>query len=276
MAPISNESILNGDTTDGLKNIDVLIPKNELTVVTGVSGSGKSSLVYDTLFAESNARFTESLSTYNRSFLQQNSEAEMTSFSGLGPAIAINRKGGTPSKRSTVGTLSGVYDAFRLLYSRIAQHEGEIFTAQHFSFNHHLGACPTCEGLGVKLKCDPDEVIISPEETIWEGAISTNKAVAYYADVNGQFMATLKEAAQQNNWNIERPWQELEAEIKEAILYGTGDAEWNVTWEFKTKTSTGTQELTAKWLGFCNYIDEEYKRKLHNKTLSYSKIYCTK
>ena len=114
----ANEIILNGVTTHGLKNIDVRIPKNQLTVVTGVSGSGKSSLVYDTLFAESNARFTESLSTYNRSFLKQNSEAEISSSAGLTPAIGINRKGGVTSKRSTVGTLSGVYDAFRLLYSR--------------------------------------------------------------------------------------------------------------------------------------------------------------
>jgi excinuclease ABC subunit A len=264
---ISTEIVLNGVTTHGLKNIDVRIPKNQLTVVTGVSGSGKSSLVYDTLFAESNARFTESLSTYNRSFLQQNSEAKIASFSGLGPAIGINRKGGTPSKRSTVGTLSSVYDAFRLLYSRIAQHEGEIYTAQHYSFNHHLGACPDCEGLGEILTCDPDQIIISPYTSIWDGAITTNKAIAYYADVNGQFIATLKEAAKQRNWNIERPWHELEKEIQEVILYGTGDAIWNVTWEFVTKTGTGTQELTAKWLGLCNYIDDEYQRKLHNKNI---------
>ena len=200
-------------------------------------------------------------------FLQQNSEAEMVSFSGLGPAIGINRKGGTPSKRSTVGTLSGVYDAFRLLYSRIAQHEGEIYTAQHFSFNHHLGACPVCEGLGIKLKCDPDEVIVSADKSIWNGAISTNKAVAYYADVNGQFMATLKEAAHQNKWDIDAPWNQLTDEVQNAILYGTGDTTWNVTWEFVTKTSTGTQEITAKWLGVCHYIDDEYQRKLHNKNI---------
>jgi excinuclease ABC subunit A len=264
---VPNEIILNGVTTHGLKNIDVRIPKNQLTVVTGVSGSGKSSLVYDTLFSESNARFTESLSTYNRSFLQQNSEAEIASFSGLGPAIGINRKGGTPSKRSTVGTLSGVYDAFRLLYSRIAQQEGEIYTAQHFSFNHHLGACPECEGLGVKRKCDPEKVIVSRERPILDGAISVNKAVAYYADVNGQFMATLKEVAKQKNWNIERPWQQLENEVKDAILYGTGDAIWDVTWTFNTKSRTGTQSLTAKWLGLCNYIDDEYQRKIHNKNI---------
>ena len=264
----ANEIVLNGVTTHGLKKIDVRIPKNQLTVVTGISGSGKSSLVYDTLFAESNARFTESLSTYNRSFLQQNSKAKITSFSGLGPAIGINRKGGSPSKRSTVGTLSGVYDVFRLLYSRIAQHEGESYTAQHFSFNHHLGACPECEGLGVKLKCDSDAVVVSPEKSILDGAIAVNKIVGYYADVNGQFIATLKEAAKQNNWNITLPWNELTAEVKYVILYGTGEMEYDVTWEYQTKTKSGTQELTAKWLGICNYIDNEYQRKLHNKNIS--------
>ncbi len=262
---VQKEIVLNGVTTHGLKNINVRIPKNQLTVVTGLSGSGKSSLVYDTLFAESNARFTESLSTYNRSFLQQNSAAEIASFAGLGPAIGINRKGGAPSKRSTVGTLSGVYDAFRLLYSRIAQEEGAIYTAQHFSFNHHLGACLACEGLGLQDTCDPDKVIVAQEKSIFEGAISTNKAVAYYADVNGQFMATLKEVAKQKKWNIDRPWQELEDEQKEVILYGAGDALWDVTWEFNTKSRKGTQSLSAKWLGFCPYIDAEYQRKRHNK-----------
>jgi excinuclease ABC subunit A len=262
---VHKEIILKGVTTHGLKQVDVRIPKNQLTVVTGISGSGKSSLVYDTLFAEANARFTESLSTYNRSFLQQNSEAEIASFSGLGPAIGINRKGGSPSKRSTVGTLSGVYDAFRLLYSRIAQHEGQSYTAQHFSFNHHLGACPECEGLGVLHTCDPDEVIVYPDKSIFDGAISVNKVIAYYADVHGQFMATLQEVAQLRNWNIQQPWQDLDNDIKQVILYGTGDANYDVTWQFNTKSRTGTQSLTAKWLGLCNYIDEEYQRTLHNK-----------
>ena len=263
----TNEIILNGVTTNGLKNIDVRIPKNQLTVVTGVSGSGKSSLVYDTIFAESNARFTESLSTYNRSFLQQNSRAEITAFSGLGPAIGINRRGGAPSKRSTVGTLSGIYDAFRLLYSRIAQENGKIHTAQHFSFNHHIGACPECAGLGVKRRCDPKQVINSPEKSILDGACSVNKAIAYYADVNGQFIATLKEVASQKNWDLTLPWQELNELVQQVILYGTGDAIWNVNWEYNTKSRSGTQALTAKWLGFCHYIDDEYQRKQHNKNI---------
>lgn len=264
-----NEIILNGVRTHGLKNIDVRIPKNQLTVVTGLSGSGKSSLVYDTLFAEANTRFTESLSTYNRSFLQQNSSAKITSASGLGPAIGINRKEGTPSRRSTVGTLSGVYDAFRLLYSRIAQYAGEIYTAQHFSFNHHLGACPDCSGLGLQHRCDPEEIIIAPDKPLMEGATSSNKALTYYTDPHGQFIATFMEVARQKAWNIDLPWEALEEEVKEGILYGTGDAIWNVTWEFRNKTRSGTQSLQAKWLGLCHYIDDEYQRKRHNKQIKH-------
>ncbi len=261
-----DEIQLRGVTTHGLKGFDVTIPKHQLTVVTGVSGSGKSSLVYDTLFAESNARFTESLSTYNRSFLQQNSEAEMTSFSGLGPAIGINRKGGAPSARSTVGTLSGVYDAFRLLFSRVAQHEGQSFTAQHFSFNHHLGACPECEGLGVQQTCDPEAVIAYPNRSVLEGAIVTNKTMAYYADPGGQFMSTLREVARQQHWDIDLPWEQLPNEVQEVILYGTGETVWESTWEFSTKSRSGTQELKARWLGLCNYINDQYQRTLHNKS----------
>lgn len=267
--PLNKEIVLNGVTTHGLKSIDVRIPKNQLTVVTGISGSGKSSLVYDTLFAEANARFTESLSAYNRTFLQQNSQAEMTSFSGLGPAIGINRRKGALARRSTVGTLSGIYDAFRLLYSRIAQHEGKPYTAQHFSFNHHLGACPKCDGLGTIQQCNPESLITAPHHALLDGALSTNKALAYYADIHGQFMATLKEVADQHGWNIDRPWPDLEEEIKDIILYGTGERTWDVTWHFKTKTKSGTQALTAKWLGFCHYIEDEYNRRLHNKNIEH-------
>lgn len=263
----STEIVLNGVTTNGLKKIDVRIPKHQLTVVTGVSGSGKSSLVYDTLFAESNVRFTESLSTYHRTFLKQNSNARILSFSGLGPAVGINRRGGRPSRRSTVGTLSGVYDSLRLLYSRIAQHDGQVYTAQHFSYNHHLGACPDCLGLGVIRQCDPEAVIVSVDRSISDGAISSNTAMAYYANPHGQFMATLRVAAKHNNWDIDQPWQEMSTEIRDAILYGTGDQVWDVSWVYQTKSRSGTQELKAKWLGLCHYIDEEYQRKRDNKNI---------
>ncbi len=266
--PFDNSKIiLQGVNTHALKNIDVEIPRDQLTVVTGISGSGKSSLVYDTLFAEASTRFSESLSAHSRSFIQQSNEAKITFSSGLGPAIGINRKVGSLSNRSTVGTLSGVYDVFRLLYSRIAQREGRDFTAQHFSFNHHLGACPECKGLGSVLKCDPDKIILHPDQNVLEGAISMNKAIHYYGDPHGQFMATLKEVANKRNWDLSQSWSDLPREIQQVILFGAGDKVWEVQWEFTTKSRTGTQELKAKWLGLCHYIEDEYQRKLHNKNI---------
>lgn len=260
--------VLKGITTHHLKNIDVTIPRNQISVVTGLSGSGKSSLVFDTLYAEANSRFTESLSTYNRSFLKQSNQAQLKESYGLGPVIAIKKRVGSGSKRSTVGTLTGVYDHFRLLYSRIGQLEGRNHTAQSYSFNHQLGACSHCKGLGQKLTCDPDGFISDPSKSILDGPFVNNKSANYYTDVDGQFVAILKEVAHQNNWNIEVSWNDLDEAIKQVILYGTGDQKYNVIWKYKTKYRSGNQSLSSQWLGFCNYIDEEYKRKIQNKNIT--------
>lgn len=261
--------VLKGVSTHGLKKIDVRYPKEQLTVVTGVSGSGKSSLAFDTLFAESHARFTESLSAHSRTFIQQSNPAKLESAIGLGPAVGLQRRMGALSKRSTVGTLSGVYDVLRLIYSRIAQEAGSSYSAQHFSFNHHLGACTTCAGLGYELKADPDLIITDPTRSVLDGACSTNKAVKYYADPGGQFMATLRTAAAVKGWDLDVPWHGLSDEVKHMVLYGTGDQLWDVEWTFTTKGRTGTQSLQTKWEGFCHYIQDEYERRLHNKNIAH-------
>jgi excinuclease ABC subunit A len=261
----TDEIVLKGVQTHKLKNIDVRIPKNKITAVTGLSGSGKSSLAYDTIFAESNARFTESLSAYNRSLIHQRNEAVIGESEGLGPSIAMRRKATSNTNRSTVGTLSGIYDSLRLLYARIGAQHGQSYSAQSFSFNHHSGACESCGGLGVQLKCDPDAVIIDPEKSIFDGAITTNKAVQYYADLHGQFIATLQTLAAHRTWDLSHPWKDLTEEQQQMVLYGGDDTEWEVEWTFKTKSRTGTQQLKAKWLGLCTYLDDEYQRRLSNK-----------
>ena len=106
-----------------LKNISLEIPHNKLTVITGVSGSGKSSLAFDTIFAEGQRQYVESLSPYMRQFLGQKKPADVDEIIGLAPSISIDQKALSHNPRSTVGTLTDIYDYLRILYARV----GEVF-----------------------------------------------------------------------------------------------------------------------------------------------------
>ena len=110
---------IKGARENNLKNIDVVIPRDKLTVVTGLSGSGKSSLAFDTVYAEGQRRYVESLSSYARMFLGQMDKPDVDSIDGLSPAISIDQKTTSKNPRSTVGTVTEIYDYLRLLYARI-------------------------------------------------------------------------------------------------------------------------------------------------------------
>jgi excinuclease ABC subunit A len=110
---------VHGARQHNLKNIDVEIPRNSLTVITGLSGSGKSSLAFDTIYAEGQRRYVEMLSTYARQFLDQMERPDVDSIEGLSPAISIEQKTTSRSPRSTVGTITEIYDYLRVLYSSI-------------------------------------------------------------------------------------------------------------------------------------------------------------
>jgi len=111
--------IVQGARTHNLKNIDVTIPRDKLVVITGISGSGKSSLAFDTLYAEGQRRYVESLSTYARQFLSMMDKPDMDQISGLSPAISIEQKSTSHNPRSTVGTITEIYDYLRLLFARV-------------------------------------------------------------------------------------------------------------------------------------------------------------
>src|SRR5512142_1159268 len=111
--------VIRGAREHNLKNVSLNIPRNALVVLTGVSGSGKSSLAFDTLFAEGQRKYVESLSAYARQFLEQMQKPEVDYIEGLSPSIAINQKTVSKSPRSTVGTITEVYDYMRVLFTRI-------------------------------------------------------------------------------------------------------------------------------------------------------------
>ena len=111
--------VVRGARANNLKNIDVEIPRDKLVVMTGLSGSGKSSLAFDTIFADGQRRYMESLSSYARQFLGQMEKPDVDSIEGLSPAISIDQKTTSQNPRSTVGTVTEIYDYLRLLYARI-------------------------------------------------------------------------------------------------------------------------------------------------------------
>ena len=141
---------IRGANENNLKNIDVDIPRNELVVLTGLSGSGKSSLAFDTIYAEGQRRYMESLSSYARQFLGQIEKPDVESIEGLSPAISIDQKSTNHNPRSTVGTVTEIYDYFRLLYARVG-----------------IPHCPKCGREIAKQSVDQmvDQIMALPERT---------------------------------------------------------------------------------------------------------------
>jgi len=121
-----NSLLIKGAREHNLKNIDIEIPHHKLVVITGLSGSGKSSLAFDTIFAEGQRRYLESLSSYARQFLEKMEKPDVDLIEGLSPAIAINQKASSHNPRSTVGTVTEIYDYMRVLFSRC----GKVFCPQ--------------------------------------------------------------------------------------------------------------------------------------------------
>src|SRR6056297_3457834 len=113
--------IIKGAKLHNLKNIDVVIPRNKLVVITGLSGSGKSSLAFDTLYAEGQRRYVESLSSYARQFMGKLNKPKVEDIKGIAPAIAIEQKVNSTNPRSTVGTTTEIYDYLKLLFARIGK-----------------------------------------------------------------------------------------------------------------------------------------------------------
>lgn len=166
------EIIVKGAKQNNLKNIDVTVPRNKLTVFTGVSGSGKSTLAFDTIFAEGQRRYVESLSSYARQFLGQMEKPDVELIEGLSPAISIDQKTTSHNPRSTVGTVTEIYDYFRLLYARIG-----------------IPHCPNCGREIRRQTVDEicDQIMTMPERTkiMVEAPVVRGKKGMYDKELKG-------------------------------------------------------------------------------------------
>jgi excinuclease ABC subunit A len=256
-------TVFKGITTHNLKNIDVEIPQHKISVITGLSGSGKSSLAFDTLYAEGRNRFLESFSPYIRSQIGMQARADFEEVTGLTPVIAINRQMMKSGARSTVGTMTGIYDLYRLMFSRIGKSGDytEPPLSSLFSFNHQNGACTMCDGLGEITVGDPEKLITNPELSIADGAMKGHKWGKFYGDPFGQYIHTLNAAGARFGMDFNKPWLELTNEEKMISMFGTGNEQYDVVWKYKRGKREGEHQFSGPWMGFVNLINDEYQRK---------------
>ncbi|WP_195311902.1 excinuclease ABC subunit UvrA [Ligilactobacillus salivarius] len=399
-----NKIKIRGARAHNLKNIDVDIPKDKLVVVTGLSGSGKSSLAFDTLYAEGQRRYVESLSAYARQFLGQTDKPDVDSIDGLSPAISIDQKTTSKNPRSTVGTVTEINDFLRLLWARVGtpicpndgheitsqspeqmvdkilelpertklqilapivrgkkgQHkkiiekvkkdgfvriivDGEIHDVEEeieldknkkhdisvvvdrivlkdgirsrlfdsleaalrltngnvavdvigdkmlqfsenfscpycgftigelepriFSFNAPFGACPDCDGIGVKLEVDKDLVIPDDTKTLNEGAL------APWNPISSKYYPTmLQQACEAFGIDMDTPFKDLPDKDKKIILYGAGDREFHFKFE---SDFGGLKDIDTTFEGVIPNVERRYRETNSDFTRDVMRQYMT-
>jgi len=269
---------LQGVRTHNLKHLDVVIPAQGLTVVTGPSGSGKSSLAFDTLMAEAQNRFADLVSPWARRLLQRRGGAELDGAYGLQATIAVPQHLGRRNPRSTVGTVTELDELLRLLFARAGERTcpacgsaatgdrcicGHVLSplwAADFSPHVERGACPACRGLGFVQRCDPGQLVSHPELPLDGGAMADTRFGAYLGEADGQFIATLKQAAAQAGLSVEGPWRVLSTAAQQLAMDGTGNDVHEVVWRHRRGKSEGVHHLSTPWAGFAALVDREYER----------------
>ncbi|BDZ30117.1 excinuclease ABC subunit UvrA [Lactiplantibacillus sp. WILCCON 0030] len=400
----NDKIVIHGARAHNLKNIDVTIPRNKLVVVTGLSGSGKSSLAFDTLYAEGQRRYVESLSAYARQFLGQMQKPDVDSIDGLSPAISIDQKTTSKNPRSTVGTVTEINDYLRLLWARVGQpicpNDGTLIASQTveqmvdrvqklpertklqilspivrekkgehkkifekikregfvrirvdgethdisetfdlnknqkhtiqividrivvkpgdrsrlfdsfeaalrlsggyaiadviggdpilfsehyacpvcgftvgeleprlFSFNAPQGACPDCEGLGVKLEVDEDLVVPDKSLTLGEGALLPWNPISsqYYPEM-------LKQACEQLKIPLDVPYEDLSKADQQTVLYGSNGKKFHFHYQ---NDFGGVRDVDAVFEGVINNVDRRYHETNSDFTRDVMRKYMT-
>ncbi len=202
-----------GAREHNLKNIDVQIPRDALVVFTGVSGSGKSSLAFGTLYAEAQRRYLESVNPYARRLFHQMEPPQVDEVDGLPPAVALQQQRGSPTTRSSVGSVTTLSNLLRMLYSRAGEYPPgmSILYAESFSPNTPEGACPQCHGLGRIYDATEKSMVPDDSKTIRERAIA-----AWPPAWHGQ---NLRDIVTTLGIDIDVPWRDLPRKTRDWLLF---------------------------------------------------------
>lgn len=202
-----------GAQENNLKDVDVDVPRDAIVAFTGISGSGKSSLAFGTIFAEAQRRYFESVAPYARRLIQQGGNPHVDSITGLPPAVALQQRRGTPSARSSVGTVTTLSNSLRMLFSRAGEYpEGAgILYSDAFSPNTVTGACPVCHGLGTAHTVTEDLLVPNPRLSISDGAVA-----AWPGAWQGK---NLRDILVKLGYDVDVPWNRLPKEHRDWILF---------------------------------------------------------
>ncbi|MEJ8859761.1 excinuclease ABC subunit UvrA [Variovorax robiniae] len=202
-----------GAREHNLKDVDVDIPRDALVVFSGVSGSGKSSLAFGTLYAEAQRRYFESVAPYARRLIDQVGVPDVDSIEGLPPAVALQQQRGTPSTRSSVGSVTTLSSLLRMLYSRAGSYPPKqpMLYAEDFSPNTPQGACPNCHGLGRVFEVSEKTMVPDDALTIRERAIAS-----WPPAWQGQ---NLRDILVSLGYDVDTPWRDLPRKDRDWILF---------------------------------------------------------
>ncbi|MBT2767791.1 excinuclease ABC subunit UvrA [Stenotrophomonas sp. ISL-67] len=202
-----------GAREHNLKNVDVDIPRDALVVFSGISGSGKSSLAFGTLYAEAQRRYLESLSPYARRLIDQVGVPDVDAIEGLPPAVALQQQRGTASVRSSVGSVTTLSSLLRMLYSRAGTYPAKqpMLYAEDFSPNTPQGACPNCHGLGHVYEVTEQSMVPDPSLSIRERAIAAWPP-AWHGQNQRDILVTL-------GYDVDIPWRDLPKKQRDWILF---------------------------------------------------------
>ncbi len=202
-----------GAREHNLRNVDLTVPRDALVVFTGVSGSGKSSLAFGTLYAESQRRYLESVAPYARRLIDQAGVPDVDSITGMPPAVALQQQRGGRSARSSVGSITTVSSLVRMLFSRAGHYPDDqpMLLAEDFSTNTVEGACPECHGIGRVYEVPEEKMVPDPTLTIRERAIDSWPKAWHGHQLRDVLVAL--------GYDVDVPWKDLPREHRDWILY---------------------------------------------------------